>query len=44
MGEELVDETRLGGMSPTFDNHSRVKPLASQAGGKVPTTHLWTLH
>jgi hypothetical protein len=26
-------------MSPAFDYHSGVKPLASQAGGRVPTTH-----
>jgi hypothetical protein len=44
MGEELVMKQSLGGMSPAFDYHYGVKPLASQAGGKVPTTHLWTLH
>jgi hypothetical protein len=26
-------------MSPAFDYHSRVKPLASQVGGRVPTIH-----
>jgi hypothetical protein len=30
---------RLGGMSPTSGYHVRVKLLASQVGGKVPTTH-----
>jgi hypothetical protein len=26
-------------MSPAFGHHVGVEPLASQAGGKVPTTH-----
>jgi len=34
----------LGGMSPASSYHAGVEPLASQAGGKVPTTHLWTFH
>ena len=29
----------LGGMYSTFDYHSGVKPLDSQDGGRVPTTH-----
>jgi len=27
------------GISPAFDKHSRVKPLASQDRGKIPTTY-----
>jgi hypothetical protein len=37
---ESTNEMNLGGgMSPTFDYHSGVKPLDFQARGRVPTIH-----
>jgi hypothetical protein len=39
-----MDETKLGGMFPAFGYNDGFKSLDFQAGGKVPTTHLWNLH